>query len=94
MSAARSVRGADFTDRFLGIAEALGHERAEVAPPVVSQHNCFAVDQRPVRRQTARPKVSRRGGERRFALRLESTVKANKYRQFSASNLAERGGDS
>jgi putative transposase len=27
-------------------------------------------------------------------IRPEGTVKANKYRQFSASNLAERGGDS
>ncbi|HZZ21283.1 MAG TPA: hypothetical protein VFE60_01260 [Roseiarcus sp.] len=28
-------------------------ERAEVAPPVVSQHDRFAVDERPVHRQTA-----------------------------------------
>jgi hypothetical protein len=34
-------------------AAALGHERAEVAPPVVSQHDRFAVDERPVHRQTA-----------------------------------------
>ena len=32
--------------------------------------------------------------KRRVAHMRGGTVKANKYRQFSASNLAERGGDS
>jgi hypothetical protein len=34
-------------------AAALGHERMEVAPPVVHKHDRFAVDQRPTHRQTA-----------------------------------------